>query len=108
MQHASSILLPRVSRGLQRGREAQLVPLFCGSLAALLRHASAHHVGRPAGQSRPPAAANCTRTALSPTPAASCQQPGHPARRPLLLAPAAVPAARARATAAHRACWAVP
>ena len=70
MQHASSIPLPRVSRGLQRGREAQLVPLFCGSLAALLRHTSAHHVGRPAGQSRPPAAANCTRTALSPTPAA--------------------------------------
>ncbi len=81
MQHASSILLPRVSRGLQRGREAQLVPLFCCNLAALLRHTSAHHVGRPAGQSRPPAAVNCTRTTLSPTPAASCQQPRHP-RRP--------------------------
>ena len=76
MQHASSILLPRVSRGLQRGREAQLVPLFCCNLAALLRHASAHHVGRPAGQSRPPAAANCTGTALSPTPAASYQSQG--------------------------------
>ena len=72
MQHASSILLPRVSRGLQRGREAQLVPLFCCILAALLLHASAHHIGRPVGQSRPPAAANCTRTALSPTPSASC------------------------------------
>ena len=90
MQHASSILLPRVSRGLQRGREAQLVPLFCCNLAVLLRHASAHHVGRSAGQRTPPVATNCTLTALSPAPVASCQQPGHPARRPLLLAPAAV------------------
>ena len=55
--------------------------LFCRSLAALLRHASAHHVGRPAGQSRLPAAANCTRTAPSPTPAASCQL-SHQGTRP--------------------------
>ena len=77
MQHASSILLPRVSRGLQRGREAQLVPLFCCNLAVLLRHASAHHVGRPAGQRTPPVATNCTLNALSPAPVASSQQPGH-------------------------------
>ena len=52
-------------------------------------------------------ATNCTLTALSPAPVASSQQPGHPAGRLLLLAPAAVPAARSRTTAAHRTCGAV-
>ena len=52
-------------------------------------------------------ATNCTLNALSPTPLACSQQPGHLARRLLLLALAAVPAARSRTTAAHQACGAV-
>ena len=52
-------------------------------------------------------ATNCTLTALSPAPVASSPQPGHLARRLLLLALAAVPAARSRTTAAHRTCGAV-